>query len=104
MTRLPLTTSCALLVIYALHAPASSAEEPMKVDLVEGLSWQNHHFAMSNWFYEYKANDPAAQIAILAERGYDGVMLSLKDDPEQWKMLPAYLAALKKHELRLTAI
>ena len=31
-------------------------------------------------------------------------MLSLKDDPNRWKMLPDYLAALKKHNMRLTAI
>jgi sugar phosphate isomerase/epimerase len=104
MMRLPLKSSCALLMVCASLAPASSAEEPMKVDLVRGTNWQNHHFAMSNWFYEYKPHDPAAQIAILAERGYDGVMLSLKDDPDQWAMLPAYLAALKEHNLRLTAI
>jgi sugar phosphate isomerase/epimerase len=81
-----------------------SAAEPMQVDLVQDLHWQDHHFAMTNWFYKYKWGEPAEQIAILAECGYRGAMLSLKDDPNRWKMLPAYLAALKKHNMRLTAI
>jgi sugar phosphate isomerase/epimerase len=59
---------------------------------------------MTNWFYKYKWGEPATQIEILAECGYQGVMLSLKDDPNRWKMLPAYLAALEKHNMRLTAI
>ncbi len=86
----------------AIAAPAT--DKDMKVDLVQDLNWQDHHFAMTNWFYKHKWNDPAAQIAILAERGYDSVLLSLKDDPRRWKTLPAYLAALKKHNMRLTAI
>ena len=86
----------------ALAAPAKDRD--MNVDLIQDLNWQGHHFAMTNWFYRYKWNDPAAQIAILAERGYDSVMLSLKDDPKRWKTLPAYLAALKKHNMRLAAI
>ena len=85
-------------------ARGPAAEEPMKVDLVQNLDWQNHHFAMTNWFYKYKWSDPAAQISILAERGYDSVMLSLKADPKRWKMLPAYLKAMKKHKIRLAAI
>jgi sugar phosphate isomerase/epimerase len=76
----------------------------MQVDLVQDLHWQDHHFAMTNWFYNYKWSEPATQIEILAECGYGGAMLSLKDDPNRWKMLPAYLAALKKHNMRLTAI
>jgi len=59
---------------------------------------------MTNWFYRYKWGEPTTQIEILAERGYGGAMLSLKDDPKRWKMLPAYLEALKKHNMRLTAI
>jgi sugar phosphate isomerase/epimerase len=31
-------------------------------------------------------------------------MLSLKDDPQRWKMLPAYLEAMKQHNMLLTAI
>jgi hypothetical protein len=52
-----------------------NAAEPMKIDLVQDSNWQDHHFAMTNWFYKYKWGDPAAQIAILAERGYDGVRI-----------------------------
>ena len=106
MTRLPLKTSLVVLIAcaWAANPAALSAEEPMKVDLVQDLNWQDHHFAMTNWFYGYKWSEPATQIAILAERGYDGVMLSLKDDPGRWKMLPAYLAAMKKHNVRLAAI
>jgi len=88
-----------------LSCTAGRAEEtPMQVDLVQDLNWKDHHFAMTNWFYKYKWSEPATQIAILAERGYGGAMLSLKDDPNRWKMLPAYLQAMKKHNVRLTAI
>ena len=106
MAQSPLKTPLVLLVVYACSASPAvlSAKEPMKVDLVQDLNWQDHHFAMTNWFYKYKWNDPAAQIDILAECGYGGAMLSLKDDPNRWKMLPAYLAALKKHNMRLTAV
>jgi len=103
--NISLRNSVALLLLAwtaAIAAPAT--DKDMKVDLVQNLNWQDHHFAMTNWFYKYKWNDPAAQIAILAERGCDSVMLSLKDDPRRWKTLPAYLAALKKHNMRLTAI
>jgi len=86
----------------ALAAPA--ADKDMKVDLVQDMHWTTSHFAMTNWFYKYKWSEPAAQIAILAERGYDSVMLSLKDDPRRWRMLPAYLEAMKKHKVRLAAI
>ena len=91
MTRLPLKTPLVVLIacIWAVAPAAFSADEPMKVDLVQDLPWQDHHFAMTNWFYKYKWSEPATQIAVLAERGYDGVMLSLKDDPKRWKMLPA---------------
>jgi len=106
MTRLPLKTLLVVLIVCARAAnPAAlSAEEPMKVDLVQDLNWQDHHFAMTNWFYRFKWGEPATQIDTLAECGYGGAMLSLKDDPKRWKMLPAYLAALKKHNMRLTAI
>lgn len=86
----------------ALASPAT--DKDMKVDLVQDLHWQDHHFAMTNWFYKYKWSEPATQIDVLAECGYDGAMLSLKDDPKRWKMLPGYLAALKKHDMRLAAI
>jgi len=84
--------------------PKEADQAEMKVDLVQDLHWKDHHFAMTNWFYGYKRNDPAAQVELLAERGYQGVMLSLKDDPGRWKQLPAYLEALKKHNMHLTAI
>lgn len=102
---IPLRSSIVLLLFActaALAAPATG--QGMKVDLVGGLKWQDHHFAMTNWFYKYKWSEPATQIDILAECGYDGVMLSLKDDPKRWKMLPAYLEAMKKHKVRLAAI
>jgi len=106
VTLLPLKTTLAVLTacIWAVAPAASSAAEPMKVDLVQDLPWQDHHFAMTNWFYKYKWDEPATQIAILAERGYDGVMLVLKDEPGRWKMLPAYLDAMKKHDVRLAAV
>ncbi|KPK51171.1 MAG: hypothetical protein AMK72_00305 [Planctomycetes bacterium SM23_25] len=102
---IPLRSSIVLLLFAstaALAAPAT--DEDMKVDLVQDLHWQDHHFAMTNWFYRHMWGEPATQIEILAERGYGGAMLSLKDDPKRWKMLPAYLGALKKHNMRLTAI
>ena len=102
---IPLRSSIVLLLFAstaALAAPAT--DKDMKVDLVQDLHWQDHHFAMTNWFYRHMWGEPATQIEILAERGYGGAMLSLKDDPKRWKMLPAYLGALKKHNMRLTAI
>jgi len=101
-TRLALTCLGGIwLLAVAVRAPA---EEPMRVDLVQDLHWQDHHFVMTNWFYRYKRNDPAAQVQILAERGYDGVVLSLKDEPRRWRMLPAYLEALEEHGMTLTGI
>ena len=95
----------AVVVAIWLSSSSVQAEDAvMKVDLVQNLGWQDHHFAMSNWFYKYKWSEPATQIKILAEGGYDGVMLSLKDDPNRWKMLPAYLKAMKEHNIRLAAI
>ncbi len=103
--HIPLRYSIALLLLGCTATPAAlSADKDMKVDLVQDLPWQDHHFAMTNWFYKYKWSEPATQIDVLAECGYQGAMLSLKDDPNRWKMLPAYLAALKKHDVRLTAI
>lgn len=94
-----------VLVLFAWTAAlAAPADKDMKVDLVQDLHWTRSHFAMSNWFYNYKWKDPAAQIQLLADSGYDSVMLSLKDDPQRWKMLPAYLEAMKKHKIRLAAI
>ena len=87
-----------------LSAGEAPADKDMKVDLVQNLHWTRSHFAMSNWFYNYKWKDPAAQIQLLADSGYDSVMLSLKDDPGRWKMLPAYLEAMKKHKIRLAGI
>ncbi|MBL7133997.1 MAG: sugar phosphate isomerase/epimerase [Phycisphaerae bacterium] len=103
--HIPLRSSIVLLLVAwtgAVAAPATDRD--MKVNPVQDMPWTTSHFAMTNWFYRYKWAEPAAQIAILAERGYDGVMLSLKDDPRRWKMLPAYLAAIKKHKVRLAAI
>ena len=93
-----------IVCIRTVNPAALSAAEPMKVDLVQDLHWQDHHFAMTNWFYKYHFSDPELQIGVLKQRGYDSVMLSLKDDPGRWKMLPAYLKAMKKHDVRLTAI
>jgi sugar phosphate isomerase/epimerase len=106
MNRLALGAFLAVLIgsVWAANPAAFSAEDSLEVDLARDLNWRDHHFAMTNWFYKYKWSDPAAQIDILAECGYGGAMLSLKDDPKRWKMLPAYLAALKKHKMRLTAI
>ena len=106
MTRSPLKTTLVALIacIWAATPAALSAGEPMKVDLVQDLAWQKSHFAMTNWFYKYKWSEPKTQIQLLAERGYGGAMLSLKDDPRRWKMLPAYLEAMKKHNVRLAAI
>ena len=98
------TTMLLIASLCAAHALAARAEEPMQVDLVQDLHWQDHHFVMTNWFYRHKGNDPAAQVRILAERGYDGVVLSLKDEPRRWRMLPAYLEALEEHGMTLTGI
>ncbi len=103
MTRLSLNLYLGALIVCACSTTLS-AEEPMKVDLAQNLHWQDHHFAMTNWFYKYKWSEPGTQIDVLAKSGYDGAMLSLKDDPKRWKMLPAYLEALKKNNMRLTAI
>ena len=89
---IPLRNSLALLLFActaALAAPARAND--MQVDLVQDLHWQDHHFAMTNWFYKYKWGEPATQIDVLAKCGYGGAMLSLKDDPNRWKMLPAVL-------------
>ena len=71
------TSICALLITLA----ADSAAQSDKVDLVQNLHWKDHHFAMSNWFYNYKFNQPGLHVKLLKERGYGGIMLSLKDDP-----------------------
>jgi len=71
---------------------------------VQNLHWKDHHFAMTNWFYKYHFDDPQLQIELLKERGYGGVMLSLKDVAKRWQALPAYLEALKKHGMKVTAI
>lgn len=99
----PLSTIAALLV-FASALSVANAEEHEKVDLVQDLHWKDHHFAMTNWFYNYHFDQPKLHIKLLKERGYGGVMLSLKDDPGRWKYLPAYLEAMKEHGLRLTAI
>ena len=75
-----------------------------EVDLVQNLHWKTSHFAMTNWFYNYKWGEPKTQIRLLAERGYDSVMLSLKDAPDRWRMLPAYQAAMRQHDVKLAAI
>ena len=93
-------STCALLLTLA----AGPAAQDDKVDLVQDLHWKDHHFAMSNWFYNYKFDQPKLHIKLLKERGYGGIMLSLKDDPKRWENLPAYLEAMKEHGTRLTAI
>lgn len=82
----------------------AAGDDQLKVDLVQDQHWTKSHFAMSNWFYNYQFNKPTLHVKLLAERGYGGVMLSFKDIPERWAALPEYLAALKKHNLNLTAI
>ena len=101
LSKLSINTSIHALLITFVTAHAAQAD---KVDLVQDLHWKDHHFAMSNWFYNYKFNQPKLHVKLLKERGYGGIMLSLKDDPGRWKNLPAYLAAMKEHGTRLTAI
>ncbi len=101
LSKLSINTSIRALLITFVTAHAAQAD---KVDLVQDLHWKDHHFAMSNWFYNYKFNQPKLHVKLLKERGYDGIMLSLKDDPGRWKNLPAYLEAMKEHGTRLTAI
>ncbi len=102
-----LAVACCLAATARAEDAGSVSDElsaPMEVDLVQGIHWEHHHFTMTNCFYNYQWGDPDAQIRILAEKGYEGVMLSLSARPERWKMLPAYLAAMKKHDVRLIAI
>lgn len=101
LSKLSINTSIRALLITFVTAHAAQAD---KVDLVQDLHWKDHHFAMSNWFYNYKFNQPKLHVKLLKERGYGGIMLSLKDDPGRWKNLPAYLEAMKEHGTRLTAI
>ena len=101
LSKLSIHTSIRSLLITLATAHAAQAD---KVDLVQDLHWKDHHFAMSNWFYNYKFNQPKLHVKLLKERGYGGIMLSLKDDPGRWKTPPAYLEAMKEHGTRLTAI
>ena len=101
LSKLSINTSIRALLITFVTAHAAQAD---RVDLVQDLHWKDHHFAMSNWFYNYKFNQPKLHVKLLKERGYGGIMLSLKDDPGRWKNLPAYLEAMKEHGTRLTAI
>ena len=101
----PLSTIVLLLTILTtLSATAEKPKNDEKIDLVQNLHWKDHHFAMTNWFYNFHFDQPKLHIKLLKERGYGGVMLSLKDDPGRWKYLPAYLEAMKEHGIRLTAI
>jgi sugar phosphate isomerase/epimerase len=100
--RSSIAIGAVLFTVAAASIAAEPARERVKVDTTR--HWKGHHFAMTNWFYKHKWSDPAEQIRILAEAGYQGVKLSLKDDPGRWKMLPAYLKALKEHDIKLTAI
>jgi sugar phosphate isomerase/epimerase len=59
---------------------------------------------MTNWFYNYKWDDPEEQIRILKQCGYDSALLSLKVDPARWALLPGYLAGMKKYGVRLLGI
>ena len=101
LSKLSIHTSIRSLLITLATAHAAQAD---KVDLVQDLHWKDHHFAMSNWFYNYNFNQPKLHVKLLKERGYGGIMLSLKDDPGRWKNLPAYLEAMEEHGTRLTAI
>ena len=58
----------AAMALCALPA-AETADKNMKVDLVQDLHWTKSHFAMTNWFYNYKWKDPAAQIRLLKDTG-----------------------------------
>ncbi len=93
-----------LAILLTCGATSRAEEDAGKVGLVQDLHWKDHHFAMTNWFYDYHFDDPKLQVKLLKERGYGGAMLSLKDDPGRWKNLPVYLEAMKEHGLRLTAI
>ena len=101
LSKLSIPTSICALLLTLVAGPAAQGD---KVDIVQDLHWKDHHFAMSNWFYNYKFDQPKLHIKLLKERGYGGIMLSLKDDPGRWKNLPAYLEAMKEHGTRLTAI
>lgn len=92
-----------LAVVWMLLVTAVAADEPLKVDLIQDLPWTKSHFAMTNWFYAYKST-PAEQIRILKQSGHDSALLSLKADEERWKQLPAYLAAMREHGVRLAGI
>lgn len=85
-------------------ADTAKAQSSDAAETANQLPCESSQFAMSNWFYKYKWGEPAAQIAILDQTGYQGVMLSLKDVPKRWNELPEYLDAIKKHGLDLTAI
>ena len=74
--------------LFAVEGGAATSGKTRKVDVVANRSWESAHFAMTNWFYDYQWEEPAAQVRILAEQGYQGVMLSLKDEPRRWQMLP----------------
>ena len=51
---IPLRNSIVLLLFACTAVPAAAAtDKDMKVDLVQDLHWQDHHFAMTNWFYKY---------------------------------------------------
>ena len=103
MKRILTIVATAILILFPdVHLRADEGAD--KIDLTQSLHWRDHHFAMSNWFYNYHFDDAALQIRLLGERGYGGIMLSLKDDPNRWKNLPVYLAAMKEHGIRLTAI
>jgi hypothetical protein len=56
----------------------------MQVDLVRDLHWQDHHFAMTNWFYNYmhignwiETIDDNVRIAKAVDRRNVGVMFHL---------------------------
>lgn len=99
-----MNTRLLLSVLAALTVSNLHAEPANEVDLVQNLHWKDHHFAMTNWFYKYQFENPKLHVQLLKERGYGGVMLSLKDDPNRWKHLPVYLEELKKAGMHLTAI
>ena len=95
--------SIALLSV-TLGATLSACGAELQIDERASRAWYDSHFVMTNWFYNYEWKNPEKQIRLLKERGYDGVMLSLKDDPDRWAMLPRYLDALASHGMHLDAI
>ncbi|MFP6883440.1 MAG: hypothetical protein VCA40_03355, partial [Roseibacillus sp.] len=70
LSKLSIPASICALLLTLAAGPAAQGD---KVDLVQDLHWKDHHFAMSNWFYNYKFDQPKLHIKLLKERGYGGI-------------------------------